>query len=338
MRSTNDSRTWIIAVGGVLVVVVLAVVIGVVVSSGRSDGVDEVGSSSPPTSVPAGAGADRPATSDSDRDRPAPEGDRSGEAVLSDRTIQFGIIQREYLVMSPSWADRGTPLPLVVALHGMATDRWEMVQAADWRRAVQQRGFVAVFPQGFANSWNSGSCCPPSSLAAIDDVGFLDSVIAAVEESESIDPERVFVTGFSNGGIMSYRYGCSRADRLAAIAPMSGSNLEGCVPDHPLSLLHHHSDPDSVVPYDGGFGVGQLLSSNELPPVLGSVAGWATAVGCGSETRENVLTDEVTTITWQDCPVGTEVELVRIAGHGHVWPRTSDYDGFEAMLDFFGLS
>lgn len=271
-------------------------------------------------------------------DKTGAGGDRSGKAELVDRTIQDGIIQREYLVLRPSWATEGVDLPLVVALHGLATDRWAMVDVADWRGTVQQRGFVAVFPQGLANSWNSGECCIPSSLLGTNDIGFLDSVIAAVQKSEPIDPDRVYVTGFSAGGLMTYRYGCERADRLAGIAPMAGSNLSGCVPGRPLSLLHQHSDPDPVVPYDGGFGVGQLLSSGGLPSVPDSVAKWATAVGCGPSAAPEDVSTGVLLTRWDGCPSGTSVELVRISGIGHEWPRTKNYDGLAETLDFFGIN
>lgn len=347
MQIMSTRRTWLIVVG-VLAGVLIALIVAVAVS--RMGPNDQARTDDPhpmTTDVAAGSGPVASPSVTAAADDAGASGtllDRSGEAVLVDRRIQSGIIQREYLVMEPSWATDGTDgtddmaMPLVVVLHGLTVDRWEMAQTADWKGAVQRNGFVAVFPQGLANSWNSGSCCPPSSVVGTDDVGFLYSVIAAVVASEPVDPQRVFMTGFSNGGIMTYRYGCARASTLAAIAPVAGSNLERCAPDVPLSLLHQHSDPDPVVPFDGGFGVGRLVASADLPPVPDSVARWASDIGCADPVSGDRTTDRVTVTRWEGCPTGTKVELVRIAGIGHEWPRTDDHDGLAEILDFFGLS
>lgn len=332
--------------GAVTLAVVLVVAVGVAVldrssGSGASEPLEPSQStttSRPGTSVPdmsTPEGMDGSARRDDGSGLPV---DRTGKAESSDRTIQDGIIQREYLVLRPSWVTPDMRLPVVVALHGLLADRWAMIDGADWRGAVQRRGFVAVFPQGFANSWNSGECCVPSSLLGTDDVGFLDSVIDAVGSSEPVDPDRVYMTGFSAGGLMTYRYGCERSDRLGAIAPIAGSNLSGCAPTGPLSLLHQHSDPDPVVPYDGGLGVGQLLSSGALPSVPDSVARWASAVGCDPDAGTDELSPGVRLTRWKGCPTGTSVELVRVTDLGHEWPRTRDYDGLAEMLDFFGIN
>ena len=261
----------------------------------------------------------------------------TGEPVLRDAVVQMGVVQREYLVLSPSWAEEKR-LPLVLALHGMTVDRHAMLAAADWRAAVEERGFVAVFPQGMGNSWNVGPCCPPANILQVDDVGFLDAVIQAVKGASAIDDRRVFVTGFSAGALMTYRYACERADRLAGVAPMAGVNLTGCSPSSPLSLLHQHSDPDLVVPFDGGLGLGQLVTSEPLPSVDSSVSSWARADGCSDPLGWEPLSAGVDRRVWPNCASGTRVELVRLSGLGHEWPRTSDYDGLATMLDFFGIN
>lgn len=339
----RTGRAALIGVGGVVALVIAAMVaIGITSSGGNGSGEDR---GSRPPATDAGAQSDRSISSSSstvstvaDRAVGGADVDRDGEATLSDRTIQAGIIQREYLVMKPSWSTDDMALPLVVALHGLTVDRWKMVEIADWRSAVQRRGFIAVFPQGLGNSWNSGSCCVPSSVVGTDDVAFLDSVIAEVESSEPVDPERVFMTGFSNGGIMSYRYGCARASTLVAIAPVSGSNLEGCAPDVPLSVLHQHGDPDTVVPYEGGIGIGRLAASAAFPSVPDSVSKWSSEMGCGSDVSRDQPASGVMVMSWQGCPGGVRVELVRVEGIGHTWPKTADYDGLAEILDFFGIN
>lgn len=261
----------------------------------------------------------------------------AGTPSLTEASLQFGLIQREYLVLRPSWMKDSDKLPLVVALHGLTVDRSAMLNAADWRGEVERRGFVAVFPQGFGNSWNVGPCCPPANLLQLDDVSFLDAVIAEVSGSEHTDPQRVFMTGFSGGGLMTYRYACDRSNAVAAIGPIAAVDLTGCTPTRPLSLLHQHSDPDLVVPFDGSLGVGQLVSSVPLPPVPDSVRKWASASGCQGDTGWRSVTSGVDSMTWKGCAADTRVELVRLAGLGHEWPKTQTYDGLAVMLDFFGI-
>lgn len=338
----NSRRTWAIAGAVVAGLVVVGAVVGISV---RSSGNSAAGTGPSVTSSTPGDPTDGAATDTSSRtgsddgsDDPLADIDRSGDAELSDEVIQAGIIQREYLVLRPSWVTDDMRLPLVVALHGLTVDRWSMLDAADWRGEVQRRGFVAVFPQGLANSWNMGECCPPANLIGTDDVGFLDSVIAAVEASQPVDADEVFMTGFSAGGLMTYRYACDRSDALVAIAPVAGSNLSGCAPSVPLPLLHQHSNPDLVVPYDGGFGVGQVLTVATMPSVPDSVAKWAAADGCDPVGTDEALSAGVGLRIWSGCDADVDVKLVTIEGLEHEWPRTKDYDGLATILDFFGIN
>ncbi|MHB1139301.1 MAG: CE1 family esterase, partial [Microthrixaceae bacterium] len=256
---------------------------------------------------------------------------------IQNRAVPAGLIQREYLVVSPLDVAPGERLPVVVALHGLGVDRHALLNAADWRGAVEQDRFVAVFPQGLANSWSMGPCCPPSNLIGVDDVGFLDTVLAEVSARPDVDPSRRYLTGFSNGGVMAYAVACARPDVYVSVAPMAGSNLTGCHPDRPMSLLHQHSDPDVVVPFDGQPTLTQLLSSADFPDVPSSVAAWAAANGCSATPVVEELSDGVERTRWTGCGDDTRVELVRIPGRGHLWPEVGGYDGLDEMLRFFDI-
>jgi polyhydroxybutyrate depolymerase len=212
-----------------------------------------------------------------------------------------------------------------------------MTRVADWRGAVAADRFVAVFPQGLANSWNLGPCCPPANLVGTDDRAFLDVLVETVRGRDDVDPERTYMTGFSNGALMVYAYTCQRPGVFAAIAPMAGSNVTGCRPTEPISLLHQHGDADLVVPYNGGLGIGSLISSAPFPPVRDSVGAWAVADGCSSTPSVSEEADVVRT-EWDGCADGTRVELVTVPGKGHDWPRRGDYDPLEELLGFFGIS
>jgi len=257
---------------------------------------------------------------------------------VQEHVVSGFLLPREYLTVAPLDVQPGEQLPIVMVLHGLGVDRHAMLNAADWRGAVERDRFLAVFPQGMANSWNMGPCCPPANLLAVDDMAFLDTVLAEVSARPDADAARRYLTGFSNGGVMVYAVACARSDAYLAVAPMAGSNLTGCRPTRPLSLLHQHSDPDPVVPFDGNPTIAQLLSSADFPDVTTSVAAWAAADGCPSTPQVQELDGGIERSTWEPCSDGTRVELVRLPGRGHNWPTTEDYDGLAEMLEFFDIS
>ena len=265
---------------------------------------------------------------------------RSTAAPIVDivsRNVQMGLLQRQYTTVAPLDMRADERLPVVVALHGLGQDRNTLLNAADWRGAVASDRFIAVFPQGVANSWNMGACCPPASLLGIDDLGFLDRVVSELTARPDVDPARLYITGFSNGGIMAYSEVCARPGVWAALAPVSGSNLSGCSPSEPISLLHQHGDPDPVVPFDGQPALGQLLTSADLPSVPQSVAAWAAADGCPTPPRVDTEASSVERTIWAPCAAATRVELVSLPGIGHAWPALGEYDGLQRMLEFFDL-
>ncbi len=251
-------------------------------------------------------------------------------------SVPDGIVQRPFTVLSPADVAPGEQLPVVVVLHGLTVDSDTMSRAADWRGAVARDRFVAVFPQGVFDSWNAGPCCPPASALGSDDLGYLDEVVRQVDTRADVDPGRRYLTGFSNGGVMSYAVACARPGVYAAVAPMAGSNLADCTPEEPVSLLHVHGDPDPVVPYDGRPTLSQILSSAPFPRVPDSVAEWARASGCAGAPERVEETPGVVRQVWSGCGEGARVELLTHPGNQHRWPN-APLDGLDAVLRFFDV-
>ncbi|CAN5413532.1 hypothetical protein BH10ACT3_BH10ACT3_16130 [soil metagenome] len=330
MAEGRDTTTKVL-----IVVIVLAAVLLVglvVVALVRRDGPGPVDPSPAPSST---ASTLSPTTSPSGASTtsttPASRVDRV------DHTIQMGLLARTYTTVSPQDIRPDERLPVVMALHGLGADSNVMLDSADWGGAIVNDRFIAVFPQGVANSWNMGPCCPPANLLGIDDMAFLDQVVAQVTASPQVNAERLYLTGFSNGGIMAYAVVCARPGVYAALAPMSGSNVGGCAPSQPISLLHQHADPDPVVPFDGSLSLTQLLSAADFPPVPQSVAAWAAADGCPTTPTTSTGDGGIETTQWSPCGNDTRVELVRLPGVGHNWLDLGDYRALDTMLDFFGL-
>jgi polyhydroxybutyrate depolymerase len=250
--------------------------------------------------------------------------------------LAVGGATRSATVIVPAARAPGDRLPVVMVLHGLGVNANAMSRIADWRTAVARDRFIAVFPQGVNDSWNMGPCCPPANLLGVADTAFLDALVDDLRGRSDADPQRLYMTGFSNGALMVYTYACARSDVFAAIAPMAGTNITGCRPTQPLSLLHQHGDADVIVPYAGGPAFGSLVSSAPFPSVVDSVGDWAVADGCDAEPT---VTPEggVERTRWSGCADGIRVESVRVPGLGHDWLRTATYDPLEELLGFFGI-
>ncbi|HTO71192.1 MAG TPA: PHB depolymerase family esterase [Myxococcota bacterium] len=248
------------------------------------------------------------------------------------RTLRFAGEERSYLLhVPPKLAE---PLALVVVLHGGGGNaRATMVQTG-FSREADLAGFVAVYPNGshgtFASLlavgqpkflvWNGGSCCGFASEQQIDDVGFVRAVVREVEVALPVDPKRVYATGISNGGMMSYRLACEASDVFAAVGVVSGALVTpGCAPAQPVSVVHFHGDADDYVPLAGGPG---KLSPRGFayPPAEAALAFWRQADGCAEAPAEATPRPGVHTRVYGGCRAGTEVAFYRIDGGKHSWP------------------
>jgi polyhydroxybutyrate depolymerase len=170
-------------------------------------------------------------------------------------------------------------------------------------------------------TWNAGDCCGYAARTGIDDVGFVRRLISAVSAGYRVDPSRVFVAGYSNGGMLAYRVACQLADLVAAVGVQSATlEYSPCTPVRPISLLHIHGTDDDHVPLAGGRGT-EGRSRADYPPALTAAATIATADGCGPTPAAVSDPDRPGSDlrAWPDCPAGIGVRLVTVDGAGHAW-------------------
>ncbi|MEZ5238022.1 MAG: hypothetical protein R2716_03405 [Microthrixaceae bacterium] len=86
----------------------------------------------------------------------------------------------------------------------------------------------------------------------MDDVALLDAVIAQMAAEENVDPQQVYVTGFSNGAMMTYLQSCRRTDRPSGAASVAGTNFSDRQPDSPSRFIQISGSDDPIVPVLGG--------------------------------------------------------------------------------------
>lgn len=237
------------------------------------------------------------------------------------------------------------PVPLLVALHGGTGSGLQFRENSGYDGLAEANGFLVVYPDGIGGllgddslrTWNGGACCGRATRDDVDDVAFLRQLVDELAAEHDIDPDRVYVTGHSNGMIMSYRLVCEASDVFVAAAGQAGTLGVPCQPDSPVSVLHLHGDADESLPIDGGRGDG--ISGVDFPSPRDGIRAVADADGC--DPGPTVAVDgAVSTETWVGCAPDVTVAFVTVAGASHAWmggpqvrPRGPEpFAGYDASL------
>ena len=258
----------------------------------------------------------------------------------AERSFNHDGLQRRYRLYSPSLKpNHSGQRPLLFVLHGGGGTNRGMVRLTNGRfnQLADRDGFFVVYPQGIDKSWNDGRTDKISGAhrKGIDDVGFFRALIEHLVQEYPIDSGRIFATGISNGGLMSFRLGCSLSDNIRAIAPVTAqipSAIEPlCRSESGVSLAIINGTEDPLVPYNGGHITvfqkqrGRVLSTDETIRI------WKDKNRCNTEAIVTELPDlaaddtRVTKIEYTQCAAGSKVVLYRIDGGGHTWPDGRQY-------------
>jgi polyhydroxybutyrate depolymerase len=254
-------------------------------------------------------------------------------------TLTSGGMVRAFNVHVPVKYDRTLATPLVLNFHGYSSNGAEENILALMSQKSDKEGFIAVHPEGVANSWNAGACCGTASQSGVDDVGFVKAMLDMLEQKLCIDTHRVFVTGMSNGGFMSNRLGCELADRIAAIAPVAGVlGMPTCTPSRPMPVIHFHGTADNLVPYTGN-------ATQGFPDVPADFEAWALRDGCSATAVETYRKADSHCSSYASCNGGASVTLCTVDGGGHTWPggtpvpslgyTTTNLSATDMMWSFF---
>jgi polyhydroxybutyrate depolymerase len=270
--------------------------------------------------------------------------DALGQAAGTEsKRLEFGGRTRRYFVHPPKGYDGKTPLPLVLVLHGAVQGAVNVERMSGMSAKADKENFLVAYPNGTSGSglaptWNAGACCGYALAHKVDDVGFLRALIDRLERDYTIDPKRIFATGISNGGMMSYRLACELAERIASIAPVEGAQDIMCRPSGPVSVLVFHGTADLLVPYNGGTTPFQIGPKRTDTPVSATVAFWVKQDGC-SATPKQEETSQLRIDTYSGCKDGTGVALYTIPRGHHMWPGTrlshNDVPATDIMWSFF---
>lgn len=291
--------------------------------------------------------------------------------VIDGNTHRASIIhddlKRTYKFYIPAFHNRSVPVPLIIALHGRGGNGHSMILLTrkGFNKLAERDGFIVVYPDGIELNWNDGRIDEESNDRAhrenIDDVGFISALIDTMIRDYNIDPNRVYITGISNGAIMSYRLACELSHKITAIAPVDGNIphyfFTECPGYKPVSVLAINNTEDPLVPFDGGEIHGSLnkVKLGKVLSVDESVRFWVKVNNCSSTPVVTDMPDmdpedgtRVIKKQYNGGTDGSEVILYAIDGGGHTWPgglqylpvriigKTSrDIDANEVIWSFF---
>ena len=234
--------------------------------------------------------------------------------------------ERDYVLRLPPGEG---PAPLLLVLHGGGGSGRQIERHSDLTEPALAAGFAVAYPDGVGRQWNDGRADLDARTVreGVDDVAFLLALVDRLAAQGAVDPARVFVTGISNGGIMTFRLLCDAADRFAgAVTVVASLGVEvagACVPARPVPLLMLNGTADPLVRYEGGPVVVFGQSRGSVIPVENTLALFGAANFC-DDMRPREMPDPaadgvgVEMLVGEGCRVPTL--LVRYLGGGHGWP------------------
>jgi polyhydroxybutyrate depolymerase len=243
----------------------------------------------------------------------------SGECYFNTnaQSIVHDNINREYILYVPSSYDGTSAVPILFNFHGFGGSASQFMQEADMRSLAEADTFILVYPQGScldgSSHWNP---CPTGgdNKSTADDVGFFESMISEISSQYTIDMERIYAAGYSNGGMMAYGLANYKSDLIAAVASVSGAMLNCTGPtSHPMPVVHLHGTSDAVVSYNG---------SNDWNSVQSTLDYWTSFNNTISTPTINTDNTGGMTIEHYSYEQGdnlVSVEHYKYIGGDHVW-------------------
>tara|TARA_R110002050_G_scaffold290467_3_gene444203 strand:- start:5490 stop:6389 length:900 start_codon:yes stop_codon:yes gene_type:complete len=177
------------------------------------------------------------------------------ENGLYDLTMTHNGLVREYLLFVPQNYSASQALPLVFSLHGAGGTKESQYQLSEFNEIADRENFLLVTPEAIAPRGNFTFWNQLSSANGADDVGFIDTLISLVAMEYSVDLDRVYLAGSSNGAFMSFQYVCEHSNKIAGVAAVKGymlaDQISNCQPTLPTAIIQMHGTKDPLVSYEG---------------------------------------------------------------------------------------
>ena len=234
---------------------------------------------------------------------------------------KMSVSGREIHVYAPS--DLKENSPLLISCHGMDQDPNYQQSNTHWEAVADTAGFVVVYPRG-------GTGMSTWDIQSDKDTKWMTEIIDQMYTDYKIDKKRVYLSGFSMGGMFTYHSMSKIADKIAAFAPTSGTNVFGASKAmRPVPIIHPHGTNDDVLQYN---------------QVEGFIKNYRDQFNCPAQAKEetnypNAENNGATMYTWGPCDKGVYIKHLKLPGRGHSPSKAdvSDIWNFIKQWDVNGL-
>ncbi len=238
-----------------------------------------------------------------------------------DESLNVGAQVRGFIIHFPTDYDPTEETPAVIVFHGGGSNKEVMANITDMRRTADENNFIAVFPNGSQFSGVNSFVWNTQLGSNSNDIRFASEIIDFIIENFNVDRQRVYATGYSNGGMMAFSAACDLSDKIAAISSVGGAaqgnaNLS-CNPSHAVPIQQIHGTADRSVSYSSGGGNGVVRNSEIFAEKYGCDGGLSSSPlpDLNSDDSSSVIHHIQT-----GCPNNAQVEYYEIVNGGHTWP------------------
>ncbi|MBL4661609.1 MAG: prolyl oligopeptidase family serine peptidase [Alcanivoracaceae bacterium] len=263
----------------------------------------------------------------------------ANSGTFNEKNIMVNKIKRSYVTKFPNSYDVDQKIPLIIALHGGGSN-WKKFNRATTRNTLEKEAnrnnMLLIFPEGKNNHWSDGREKHLQGQQTYDDVKFISELIDLAIDKYNVDPDKVFVTGMSNGGFMAIRLAIELTEKISAVVSISAQmslKIQFLQLDKPISFMLINGTNDPIVPYHGGemklFKLpksrGKVLSSTQTINYFVKNNKCAKPAVRSSQDHNKFDMTTLDITEYKECKGNTQVTLIKVNSGGHTWPGGRQY-------------
>ena len=244
------------------------------------------------------------------------------------RTIFVDGRRRSYYIYAPSDYTPSKSYPVLFVFHGGEGNANNILKITKFKDYIDKYQFILIAPNGtnrFENElflmWNAGRCRGFATEAKINDSKFVNKIIEQTVNSYNIDREKVYLTGLSNGAMLSYKIACQLSGKIAGIASVGGAmNFIPKSAKSPIPVLIFHGTEDRHVLFKGGIPLDFFEEKTRVDnSVSKAVCFWLKNNKCSTKPVVS-KNGNVTVYKYLSSETNSPVVLYKIKGGKHAWP------------------
>jgi len=243
-------------------------------------------------------------------------------------TIVVDGIKRTYYICLPPKYNSKKAYPVLFVFHGGESNAKNILKVTKFRNYQSKYNFILVAPNGlgrfkqeFLLTWNAGHCAGYARDSKVNEINFFNAIIEQIANLYNIDRKRIYLTGISNGAMLTYKIASLLPDIIAGIAPVAGAmNYIPNSHKNPIPVIIFHGTEDKHILYKGGIPLHIFEEKSRVDNSVSSAVNfWVKNNKCSIQPirnkTKNIIIDKYT-----NCENNANVILYTIIGAKHAWP------------------